>query len=297
MIRRRKLFSTADIKRRKLFSSPNCNCTIKTVMCRDCGYKIETSSGTTDIVCPKCGGTRFNVLTAPFSPIGTVEPVRVEDPDKSSYLKEKGYSRRSVFGTEEDFQKEFSATTTTERNLKAYSGQFISDEEALKIFSCPASDLVDKGYAVSAEGGVNICDTAHLHDKLFSKIMISVTRTLELDPTITSNAAQSKLPFIESLTDHSVPLKSIMVIKKAHGNSMFDSSDEGSNVYLDAESFSEDSGIVSDLKLEFGGSEMGVKEFVDILDERYPDAPKDLVDYLISKGVVTIYGNQVKIIK
>ena len=94
---RRKLFSTTP--RKKLFS--NCEDSIvKTVMCMDCGYKMDTSASPSHLACPKCGGTRFNIYSIPESPQGTPESVRVEE------IEEKKFSRKSIFGNDE-IQREF----------------------------------------------------------------------------------------------------------------------------------------------------------------------------------------------
>ena len=117
MEKRRKLFSEVKSPRRKLF----CGCgeplereskeANKAVVCQDCGYAFETAS-TTNLICPKCGGTRFNVT------------------------KEKKFSRRNLFGSEEDFQKEFNTTDNPlELKLKKYSGKSLSKNLFEKEFS------------------------------------------------------------------------------------------------------------------------------------------------------------------
>jgi hypothetical protein len=59
-----------------------------------------------------------------------------------------------------------------------------------------------------------------------------------------------------------------------------------------------DSGIVGDTKIELGDKkDLRLEEFMDYLKSRYPDAPKGLLDHLISKGLVKIDGNRVDIIK
>lgn len=42
---------------------------------------------------------------------------------------------------------------------------------------------------------------------------------------------------------------------------------------------------------------MGIKEFTKILEERYDDAPDNIIDILIDRGVIKIQGNQVDIMK
>ena len=60
-----------------------------------------------------------------------------------------------------------------------------------------------------------------------------------------------------------------------------------------------DSGIVGDMKIELGDKEegMGIEDFVRYLKSRYSDAPKGLVDHLISNGVIKIHGNKVDVLK
>ena len=90
MTTRRKLFSSTP--RKKLFSTMEEENTLKTVMCMDCGYKLETASTTTKIYCPKCGGTRFSVYSIPESPEVAPEAVPV--------VEEKSFARKSVFGND-----------------------------------------------------------------------------------------------------------------------------------------------------------------------------------------------------
>ena len=108
-----KLFSKPEIERVKLFSSnrvklfaePELQIT-KEVICMDCGFKMETTSTTTNLICPKCGGSRFEV--------------------------EKEFSGEDL---DIEFQKYFSTPENDlEEKLKKYSGNYIeSGESNVKI--------------------------------------------------------------------------------------------------------------------------------------------------------------------
>ena len=286
---RRKLFSTSPAPvRKKLFSTACEDEVIKTVMCMDCGYKIQTASTTSKIYCPKCGGTRFNVYGVPESPEVSPEPVKVEE--------EKSFSRKSLFGNDE-FQKEFTEPSNEfEAKLKEYSGKSVDVKDCDKLFSMSSDELVEKGYAeVSNSDTIVISDSAFLRDKLFSKLIVSVTKVLDLDPSVTM-CPDRKESIIDSLGDSgSISPKGIILIKKAHMMSPMGLSNSNSDDLTD---WVKDSGIIGDTKIELGDREdMKVGDFMEYLQSRYPDAPKGLIDYLISKGIVKIQGNQVDILK
>lgn len=283
---RRKLFSTTP--RKKLFSSCEDNI-IKTVMCMDCGYKMETAASPTHLACPKCGGTRFNIYDIPESPQGTPEPVVVSE--------EKSFSRKSIFGNDV-FQKEFSeATTEFEEKLKEFSGKEISIEECEKEFSMSLEDLVEKGYAELSGENVKVSDMAFLRDKLFSKLVVSITKVMDLDPKVLECPKES---IIDSLgASGSISPKGIMLIKKAHMISPtslpVEPEVEDKPILKD---WIEDSGIIGDMKIELGNKEgMGIEDFMKYLNSRYSDAPKGLLDHLVSNGVIRIQGNQVDVLK
>lgn len=285
---RRKLFSSTP--RKKLFSGCEDNM-VKTVMCMDCGYKMETAASTSHIYCPKCGGTRFNIYRIPESPEGTPEPVKIEE--------EKSFSRKSVFGNDE-IQKEFTTPLNKfEENLKLFSGKEVEIAECDKLFSISAEELIEKGYAdITESGNLIISESAFLRDKLFSKLIVSVTKVLDLDPGITS-MSQPKESIIDSLCSRgTIEPKGIIMIKKAHMlspkiNTEFPIEEDSS-----VSDWASDSGIIGDLKIELGDrTDLSVEEFMDYLHTRYSDAPKGLIDYLISNGVVKIQGNQVDILK
>ena len=315
---RRKLFSASQTtagKRRKLFSTLNEGGAsqnifeggkeTKRLQCRDCGFIIETAASTTNLVCPKCGSkNRFNVLELTPTPavnpeaveveIKKIEEVTGEKPTKKQLeeLSGKTFSRRSLFGGDEMLQKEFSEPSNDlEKNLKLYSGKTLREKEVQKIFSCTPEDLEEKGFASINEetGETRINESAFFCSKLFSKLIVSVTKVLDLPPI-----ERPKEDIIEELAKkQAIPEKGIILIKKAHripipSEVSFSESDE---------SWLRDSGIVGDLRLEFGGTSMSVKEFTKLLDERYDDAPENIIDILIKEGVIKIQGNQVDIYK
>ena len=172
----------------------------------------------------------------------------------------------------------------------------MSQEEATKLFSeCGAKgslqDLIDSGYATVTENNeVTFSDTADSEYSLFSKLVISVTRELDLDPVTPEN----KEDLIQSLEGGSIPPKGIILIKKAHGL-IPHATDEGIMCCNDPESYLTDSGISNDLKIEHGGKTLSLDQFLSLIRSRYNDAPENLLDLLCKKGIVTISGSQVAI--
>ena len=272
-MRRRKLFSNTKSTRRKLFSESGQS--KKTVICSDCGYKMETTAATTNILCPKCGGRRFNVERRFFSPEGTPEPVPTEE------------TRISLFSEktdEERFQKSFSETDNKfELKLKKYSGTSIKTSECERIFGVPATDLVEKGFAEISGDSLNINKDAFLQSRLFSKLIVSVTKVLDLDPQGTCGGPEVGIQKLENL---GVNPKGIILLKKAHGICPTENP-----------SWADESGILNDLPIEFGGRTLGRSEFERTLGNRYPDAPHNILDLLSGRGIIKINGDHIDIIK
>lgn len=299
-VERRKLFSSSVSPRRKLFSGLNeggvTQAEYKKVQCRDCGYIMDTLATTTNFLCPKCGAVnRFNVLELTPSPDNTPEAVQVEVSKIEEV--EKGFSRRSLFGGEDNaIQKEFSEPSNElEEKLKEFSGKTIEESEVVKAFGIPAEDLIEKGFAsITEDNKVTIPETAFLQSKLFSKLIVSVTKILDLDPI--EGPKEDVIDMLES--KGSLGPKGIMLIKKAHSLPLTEEMKEVEfSSTEEAEDWIKDSGIIGDLKIEFGNSAMGIKEFTKILEERYDDAPDNIIDILIDRGVIKIQGNQVDIMK
>ena len=187
-----KLFSKPEIERVKLFSSNRVKLfaepelqTTKEVICMDCGFKMETTSTTTNLICPKCGGSRFEI--------------------------EKEFSGEDL---DIEFQKYFSTPENDlEEKLKKYSGKTITKKEYERQFS--GLDLGN--YIESGESNVRIDENAYLFSKLFSSISITITKELDLDPAIVCNSKCNKESIINRLEDsENMSPKCIMLIKKAH---------------------------------------------------------------------------------
>ena len=112
---------------------------------------------------------------------------------------------------------------------------------------------------------------------------------MDLDNDIVSGNVP-KADIIEQLDAHSrIPEKGIILLKKAHGLIPR----EGQ--FCDSSSWLEDSSIIPDLCYEYGNKSFGVKQFIDILRNRYPDAPENIIDILVEKGVIFLDGSQVTI--
>lgn len=295
-VERRKLFSSSISPRRKLFSGGVTQAEYKKIQCRDCGYIMDTLATTTNFLCPKCGAVnRFNVLEVTPSPENTPEVVQVEVSKIEEV--EKGFSRRSLFGGDNNaaVQKEFSEPSNEfEVKLKEFSGKTLNESEVVKAFGISAEDLVEKGFAsIDEDNKVTIPETAFLQSKLFSKLIVSVTKILDLDPI--EGPKEDIINMLES--KGSLGPKGIMLIKKAHSLPLEEMKEVEFSSTEEVEDWIKDSGIIGDLKIEFGNSAMGIKEFTKILEERYDDAPDNIIDILIDRGVIKIQGNQVDIMK
>lgn len=275
-----KLFAeTTTPSRIKLFSEDGSGTHV--LKCADCGYTFETTAHTTNQLCPKCGSTRFNVVREVWSP--EVAPEKVEDNIKENKIRLFGLTE------EEEFQKEFNETTDeVELKLKEFSGKTIDSKTVEKEFGMSAEELSERGFAeILEDGSVNVLEDSFMQSRLFSKILISITKTLELDPAVTMSAPEVGVQKLEEVSD--LCPKSIAIIKKIHGV------EEDSN---SKENWLRDSGIGNDLKYEFGGESKSPEDFKSILEDRYPDAPQDLTELLISKGIIRRTGdNNFEIIK
>ena len=86
--------------------------------------------------------------------------------------------------------------------------------------------------------------------------------------------------------------KSVVLIKKAHSISPV----IRENGFSETDEWIKDSGIQNDLHLEFGGSQMDLAKFKDILSERYEDAPEDIIDKLKQNDIIKVYGDQVEVL-
>ena len=253
------------MKRIKLFSNPTPRIKLfsedkkKTVACSDCGYRFKTFAHTTNLLCPKCGGTRFNIVPDTLGPENDEEI---------------------------EWQKEFSETSNEfEIKLREFSGHKLSGDKIQKEFGITAEEMNERGFSDILEDGMSkIHDDAFIQSRLFSSLVISVTKTLDLDPTVVCGKPEDSIARLEEISD--LCPKSIMILKRAHGISEC------------PESWATDSGILGDLKLEMGGTSRPLPEFKKIINERYPDAPEGILDFLERKGIIKPSGeNKIEIIK
>lgn len=278
---RRNLFSD-NTQRRKLFSSEveESQLVEKELICQDCGYHMKSTGSNTQLFCPKCGGSRFNYTQKVFSPEGTPEPV----PEKTFSV------RRVLFESEEDFQKAFSETSDPlELKLKKFSGMTIDSDLFEKEFSdiATSEELQERGFAeLEGEDKIRINSDAFFQSRLFSKLTLTITKTLELDPEVC--CCDHKEGIIDNLeNENRLNPKCIVLLKKAHGIPLV----------KDGEAWAHDSGIINDLPIEFGGERKPISDFKNTIEERYPDAPEDIIDLLKRKGIINIDGDHVEINK
>lgn len=294
---RRKLFSTNtgngrlklfSSQRRKLFSSDeevndSSGKLLRTVICKDCGHTMTTAETTSRMYCPNCGGKRFDL--ALFRTAEDVQP----DPDvefdrikeAKEQIKPESEKRYSLF---ENFLTPF------EEKLKEYSGKTIGKDEFEKTFSDKAEDMIEKGFATPSEdsSNISISPLAYSTERLFSKLIISVTKTLELDPAIMKGEVD-KEEVIEGL-ENKVPEKHITILKKVHDLPLEHS-------YCDSPetSWLQDSCIVPDLEAEYNNESFPIEQFIKLIRERYPDAPENIMDLLSEVGVIRIEGARVTV--
>lgn len=277
-MKRLKIFSSPDriiFPRRKIFSGDaptnEGGMVLRELVCRDCGTVITSSQHPSHAICPNCGGTRLDIKF--LSPRQDTE----RDPHKEENIKPEEY-RKPIFGDAE-YQK----------SLREFSGKTIPKSTFEKRFSeTQAEGLIEKGFA-TVEGDYVIIDPiSYEAEKTFSKLIISVTKTLELDPDIVSGKIDRGSVIDHLEEDHRLPEKGIMIIKKAHGLPL------ESHMFCE-DSWVEDSGIIPDLELEYNNQSFGVDQFLSILHDRYPDAPENILDILIKEGVVRLDGTQVTI--
>lgn len=273
---RQRLFSTVA-PRKKLFSGEpvehnESGVTLRQVVCRDCGQVLETSESTSSILCPNCGGNRFDIRIKPYSEPQTPEPVEESDRE---------FSRKSIFPESEYLTK-----------LKKFSGKTLPLGEFQKEFSEEEQARV-KRFSEVGPDSVTLGESSYQVEKTFSKLIIQVTKILDLDKDIVSGETP-KEHVIEKLEEsHALPEKGILVLKKAHSLPLEQHNycDEGEGNWL------EDSGIISDLAVEYANDSFGVKQFMDILNDRYPDAPDNIIDLLIERGAIRMDGSQVTVNK
>lgn len=211
--------------------------------------------------------------------------------------------RVKIFSVVRKRKRIFATDPETERTCLDCGYETVDDVDA-----CPQCGSTN--YESSSSSGSDYefeaKNFSELTEKLFSRLKISITKSIEIDP-IDMDKRES---VIDSLAGHrGMGPRGIMLIKRAHGLApltsnipIHDYPELGDEVGLRTGLFSEgdiewieDSGIEGDIALEFGGSTFELGDFYNILKERYPDAPKNLIDQLKDRGVLTTVGNKVKI--
>lgn len=294
VIQRRSLFSstgTTEAKsRRKLFSDVES----RILVCLDCGHELVTTEITTSgIVCPNCGGTRMNLkgFGGGRKSLFATEP-KFESGDISTESQKEIEENKEECGSNQE-EETIGTPDATDEILKEFSGKSIEREDLQKLFTERGineniDSMIGSGYAsLYDEGQICFSDCADLTRRMFSELIISVTKEMHLVP------AENKVEeLIDELEGHgNLSPKGIILVKKAHGVIPHGET----KVFCDS-GYLEDSGLASDLKLEWGGKKMSLKEFMDILNTQYNDAPDDILDMLVNSNVIRISGSQVEIL-
>lgn len=239
----------------------------KIMVCPDCGQRFPSTEQYLDkAICPNCGGTRC----------------RIEGTDVGGVSDEQGQS------------EELYSDTTDELDdlLKTYKGKKINEDELkAELYARGIYDevggvngLVESGYVTEKGDQVMFTDIADSQRRLFSKLVISVTKELDIDPIMDKSLA------LEHLSEK-FPGKPIMILKKVQRSVSPEVTSFSDKSYL------EDSGIESDIKISYGGQVMAIKDFMSLLNEEYPDAPDDIIDLLESSKVIKVNGGKVSILK
>lgn len=293
---RRSLFSSVSTEkpaRRKLFSSSDVAPRI--MVCLDCGHELVTTDTTTSQICPNCGGNRFNLKgfgggRRSLFTINQTQPGLPESGLDSTNSK----GGKNCLGCGSNQEEETIGTPdATDEILKEFSGKSVERDELQKLFAERGinesiDSMIGSGYAsLNDEGQICFSDCADLSRRMFSEIVISVTKEMHLVP------AENKVEeLIDQLEGHgNISPKGIVLVKKAHRIIP-----RGEVKSFCDNSYLEDSGLASDLKLEWGGKKMSLREFMEILNTQYNDAPDDILEMLDESGVIRISGSQVEIL-
>ena len=305
-----------------------------TLICQDCGYELQSLGTTTLVVCPNCGGHRFNNLkkmeshqVGDFKEEGKTFSIKRRRSLFSSLTEDSRIPEPCTFICQDcdyEFQDQASIESGThcpncgggrvvksdpcscecgeekefskiDEFLKEYSGQTVEISEIEKIFSERGinEDIYGSGYATETEEG-QICfsENSDAIRKVFSKLVISITKELDL-PDPEQNTKEDLINHL--IHNGNIPEKGIMVIKKVHG--MIPGNMEISRKNEREDNYIKDSGIINDLSLEFGrSSELPLKDFMNYIDTRYSDAPENIIDQLVNSGSIRISGAKVNIL-
>ena len=239
-----KVFAETRRKRISLFSEPQkkkerISLFSKTTpsgskgVCKDCGCSVKEFSDR----CPNCGGNRIVKVSA------------------------------------------FSDSDTTGEFLERVAGSTLSLDEATKVFSeCGVTgtlqDLVDSGYAtITEDSEVSFSDTVDTEYRLFGKLVISVTKELELPET----SLDQREDLIQSMS--SLSPRGKLLIMRAH------------QVIPHPTDIGTVTGLPHEGQDDFDNT-MTLQEFLDYLRTKYNDAPENLQEILCKNGIVEISGSR-----
>lgn len=234
-------------------------------VCPDCGTEFHTEENYVDYAtCPNCGGKRCRKNIN-----GEVENSEVE---------ENSYS---------ETEDELNELLTKYKGRSVNTEDLIAELHARNIYDEVGGieGLVESGYANEvSEDQVSFSDMADVQYRMFSKLVISVTKEFDIDPVIDRESA------IDSLAER-FPGKPIMILKKSRHMMAPEA------VTFSDKSYLKDSGIESDIRVAYGGQTMAIKDFMNLLSEEYPDAPEDIIDLLESSKAIKVNGGKVLISK
>lgn len=228
-----------------------------TYKCPDCGHVFTSEEQYVDLInCPECGGNR---------------------------------ARKDYVDGNEDKNE---LSTPLDELLSKYEGKSVdpraidAELHELGIYEevGGVNGLVDKGYACPEGEEIRFSDVSSAQCRLFSKLVISVTKEFDIDPSIDKEAAMDQLA-------ERYPGKAIMVLKRARTVA------EPEVATFSDKSYLKDSGIEQDLKVAYGGENFSLKDFMSLLAEEYPDAPEDIIDLLESAKTIRVSGGKVLISK
>jgi Zn finger protein HypA/HybF involved in hydrogenase expression len=289
--------------RRKLFSDDP----VKTVekadqeylyFCRDCKTAIKSDSSTPEaVICPSCGGNRVDVFQNGDNPINGSVMDPAADPTEDGCC---GQEVENCEACETEFEQDRDYKII-EDLVNTFRGKNVSQfdlenyvYEKYGIEGYDIDDLVEAGYIeeidVDPENPesdmdkiLKFKDTASLQNKIFSAVKISLTKEFDLDPIMDHESV------IETLGER-LPEDGVSILKDIQIHAR-------PRVVNFSEDYLVDSGISNDIKTEYGGQVMGLKEFLKILETDYPDAPDNIIDLLSSDNVIRLSGGQVEISK
>lgn len=247
-----------NLKRRSLFCNNQEEC-CDIYVCQDCGHEYQPTSD--DLRCPNCGGNRV--------------------------VKRGGYGDAVSC---DEFPETCDATDEALKEFSGKSGDFDQLQKEFTDRGLDLNDIIDQGYAQYNEDDNTVCfsENADALRKLFSRLVISVTKELELDPVDSKEALIHNLEESPTITP-----KAIILIKKAHGILPPPAVEEDSpNIDQD---YIKDSGLENDLRLVHGGQIMSLSELTNLIKSQYNDAPDDILDKLVQSGLVNISGSSVRV--